>query len=75
MPNKVKESKQRTNGCVGEGCVEGLLSLIDSEIRWCEKHKKHYSSSHLDPKYKEGFISGLEQSKYLIKGWKGMRGK
>ena len=38
------------------------LSVIDKEVVWCEKHPLKT----LTKEYREGFIKGLMQAKYLL---------
>lgn len=40
------------------------MKVIDSEIRWCEANP----DKNLSPDYRDGFVNGLIQAKYLLNG-------
>ena len=40
--------------------------IIELEIKWCRKANKSEDFNELSDDYKDGFVAGLEQAKYLL---------
>lgn len=69
MHKQIKEARQRAVERAKKHGIGSLLAVIDKEIKWGKDHYKDFYN-YIDPKYKEGFIQGLMESKYLILKWK-----
>ncbi len=44
--------------------ITQLIAVIDVEILWCKEHP----DATLTQDYMDGFIKGLEQAQYILKG-------
>lgn len=44
--------------------ITQLVAILDLEIAWCKEHP----DPKLSPEFIDGFIKGIEQAQYILKG-------
>lgn len=44
--------------------ISQLIAILDIEIRWCKEHP----DPNLTTDYMRGFVKGLEQAQFILKG-------